>query len=114
MRFYAAELEAPFPLELELAKKHDIFKGLKPGDAIEVLWKDAMTAASWLDLETASNLQLAQILSRGTLLALHEDRLLMAMDCGIEGGYHGVGVISRSDILDVGVLERKKAKVRKK
>ena len=84
------------------AKKVSL-KGLKTGDAVEIVWKDATTAATWLDPGRAAEVHLETIVTRGTLVAIRADALVVALDASInsEGGitaYHGSGVIEINSV----------------
>ena len=84
-------------------KKVDLSK-LKPGDPVEIVWQDAMTRAIWTQAEDAAKTPLAIIMTRGTLVAIREDAVVVALDAGIaEDGsvhdYHGVGVIEINSVI---------------
>lgn len=92
--------------------KSSKISSLKPGDAVEIVWKDACTkAGGWIAAEDAEKLTLSTILTRGTLVAIREDAILMALDAGVLddgslGDYHGVGVVEINSIKEIFKLRR--------
>ena len=89
------------------------FKGLNPGDPVEVIWRDATTLAKWTSVEESAKLDLCIILTRGTLVAVRDDAVVVALDSGIQpdgsmSDHHGVGVMERSSVVEIHKLRRAK------
>lgn len=87
------------------AKRPD-FKKFQPGDPVEIVWKDASTRASWVSHDEAVASTLATILTRGTLLAIRDDAIVVALDMEIDAdgkptNYHGVGVVELNSVAEI-------------
>ena len=93
--------------------KPSVFKKFQPGDAVEVVWQDACTMAKWSSVEEAAKLELALILTRGTLVAIREDAMVVALDAGLQvdgsvSDHHGVGAVPLESVVEIYKLKRVK------
>ena len=101
----------PPPPEPQLTNKKKKFARFKQGDAVELIWQDACTQNKWTDLDESARVTLTMILTRGTLVTVREDAVVVALDAGLTpdgriGDHHGIGVVPIDSVVAIYKLRR--------